>query len=166
MRESSFNLSSFIPYKMAVLSERISKRIAVDYEQTHGLTMAEWRVLVHLSRFRAVSVREIQTYVNMDKPRVSRAVGRLEKAGLVVKSPGNEDARLVSISLSDKGQKTLHEILPVAIGFEKELFGKLTQAELEAFLETMEKLHSILDDDPDARPRSNMDREQLENNAR
>ncbi|WP_428649349.1 MarR family winged helix-turn-helix transcriptional regulator [Roseibium sp.] len=161
MTEKPFNLSAFLPYRLAVLSERISRRIAADYERTHGLTVAEWRVLVHLLRSGEVSVREIQTCVNLDKPRVSRAVARLEKAGLVRKVPGAADARLVAISLTGKGHGALADILPAAESVEARLLQSLSADEYENFCAVMEKLHGVLDADPQARPRSPMDTEGL-----
>jgi hypothetical protein len=50
MSAQDFNLSAFLPYRLAVLSERASRRLSVVYEKTHGLSVAEWRVLVHLMR--------------------------------------------------------------------------------------------------------------------
>ena len=90
-----FKLSEFLPYRIAVLSERVSRRLSVEYGRTHGLSMAEWRVLVHLQRCGQVSVRDIHNCVNLDKPRVSRAVARLEAEALVKKLDGQGDGRLV-----------------------------------------------------------------------
>lgn len=160
LSQSAFNLSTFIPYRLAVLSERVSRRLSADYERTHGLAMAEWRVLVHLSRAREVSVREIQDHVNLEKPRVSRAVSRLEDLGLVQKAPGEKDGRLVAISLTEAGYRALDEILPPALEVEQRLFDRLTENERETLLTVMEKLHAALDEDPLAKKRPRMDTDQ------
>lgn len=159
MKPETFNLSAFLPYRLAVLSERVSRRLAVEYNRTHGLSVAEWRVLVHLLRCKEVSVREIHNCVNLEKPRVSRAVSRLEAAGLVRKVPGTADGRLVAISLSDKGRSVLAEILPEATAVEARLTAAVSRAELESFFQVMEKMHAVLDDDPAAKRRSRMDLE-------
>ncbi len=153
----SFDLSKFLPYRLAVLSERISRRLAVEYERTHGLSVAEWRVLVHLQSGENLSIRDIHTRVNLEKPRVSRAVGRLQGAGLVRKMPGQGDGRLVSISLTDKGQSALGDILPVVSQIEAEWLDALSNGEREVFFKVMEKLHATLDQDPSARPRPRLD---------
>ena len=157
MNLDAFNLSTFLPYRLAVLSERVSRRLSSEYENSHGISVAEWRVLVHLLRCREVSVREIHDCVNLDKPRVSRAVSRLETAGLVRKVPGEDDGRLVAISLTDAGRHALSEILPAAITVEARLLDALSPAEIESFGAVMEKLHAVLDADPTAKPRSRMD---------
>ena len=157
MSGTGFDLSSFLPYRLAVLSERVSRRLSIEYDRTHGISVPEWRVLVHLLRCTEVSVREIHNCVNLDKPRVSRAVARLEDAGLVKKEQNAEDGRLVTISLSEKGMKALSEILPPALAIEARLTEGLSSAELAGFCEVLEKIHAVLDADPDAKPRSRMD---------
>ncbi|OYX43157.1 MAG: hypothetical protein B7Z02_09885 [Rhodobacterales bacterium 32-67-9] len=162
MTSTAFHLSTFMPYRLAVLSERVSRRLSVEYEKTFGLSVAEWRVLVHLSRCGAVSVREIHNCVNLEKPRVSRAVSRLRDAGFVQKMPGEDDGRLVAISLTDKGASTLAAILPAARAIDARLRAVVSAAELKAFCNVLERMHAVLDDDPDAKPRSRMDLEGLD----
>ena len=157
MSIETFDLSDFLPYRLAVLAERVSRRLSQEYGASHGLSVAEWRVMVHLLRCKEVSVREIHNCVNLEKPRVSRAVKRLEELGLVRKSPGEGDARLVAISLTEAGHATLAEILPTATALESRLIGALHPDELDGLFGTIEKLHGVLDADPKAKPRSSMD---------
>lgn len=152
-----FHLSSFLPYRLAVLSERVSRRLTVEYERTHGLAVADWRVLVHLQRAGVASVRDIQTYVNLEKPRVSRSVAKLEGQGLVTKAQGQEDARLVSITLTDAGRAALAEIIPAAREIEQRLLNVASPDDLSTFFRVMEKMHQELDSDPKARKRASMD---------
>lgn len=157
MNSTTFQLSSFMPYRLAVLSERTSRSLSVVYEKISGLNVAEWRVLVHLGRSDRVSVREIHNCVNLEKSRVSRAVKKLDASGLVEKLPAEDDARLVEISLSDNGRAVLSEILPHAMLFEQNLLSNLTQQELQTFCDIMEKMHAAMDKMPNARPRSQKD---------
>ncbi len=153
-----FRLSAFLPYRLAVLSARISRRLSAEYGRSHGLSVAEWRVMVHLQRCGEVSVREIHNCVNLEKSRVSRAVSRLAAAGLVRKAAARTDARLVSISLSAAGEAALTEILPAAIEVERRLLAAIPTADLAVFSRVIEAIHATLDTDPEARPRSPMDR--------
>ncbi|MFZ5965370.1 MarR family winged helix-turn-helix transcriptional regulator [Thalassococcus sp. BH17M4-6] len=153
-----FNLSTFLPYRLAVLSERVSRRLSVEYQRTHGLAVAEWRVLVHVQRCGAVSVRDIHNCVNLEKPRVSRAVSRLESEGLVQKAQGQPDGRLVAITLTDAGRAALEEIVPAAQRVALALTHRIDDADLATFFRVMETMHEVLDDDPRARPRSALDR--------
>lgn len=152
-----FRLSHFLPYRLAVLSERVSRRLSVEYERSLGITVAEWRVLVHLHRSGQVSVRDIQAYTNLEKSRVSRAVSRLQAAGLVEKSSSTADARLLEIGLSPQGEAALARILPQATQVEDNLLATLTPEEIETFFQVVEKLHTVLDADPDAPKRAAKD---------
>jgi len=157
MTTRDFRLAAFLPYRLAVLSERISRRLSRIYETEAGLSMAEWRVMVHLSRCGAVSVREIHGCVNLDKPRVSRAVTRLEESGLVEKTGSPTDQRLLAISLSAAGRAMLDRILPPAITYESRLLATLSPEDRAALDRITEKLHRVMDADPEARPRSRLD---------
>ncbi|WP_102107997.1 MarR family winged helix-turn-helix transcriptional regulator [Oceaniglobus roseus] len=159
---TAFRLSAFLPYRLAVLSERVSRRLAVEYERSHDLSVAEWRVLAHLSRCGAVSVRDIHDCVNLEKPRVSRAVSRLESQGLVTKAPVDRDGRLLAISLTPSGRAILDDIVPKAHSVERRLREAVSPEDLATFFSVMERWHAVLDDDPDARPRSRMDVEGLD----
>lgn len=159
MNQDIFRLSAFLPYRLAVLAERVSRRLSVEYFRSHGLSVAEWRVLAHLSRSPEISVREIHDCVNLEKPRVSRAVTALAAAGYVSKRPGQPDSRLVSISLTEAGRAALADIVPAALGVEARLLAALDPEEIRCFWTVLEKLHAALDADPDARPRARGDRE-------
>lgn len=160
-----FHLSAFLPYRLAVLTDRVSRRLLLEYERSHGLSVAEWRVLVHLSRCGAVSVRDIHDCVNLEKPRVSRAVARLERDGLVNKAPVDRDGRLVAISLTPQGRAVLDEIIPSARAVENSLKDAVSPADLATFFRVMEQWHAVLDRDPAVKPRSRMDLEGLEDHA-
>lgn len=152
-----FDLAHFLPYRLTVLAERVSRRLSVEYEKEHRLSVPEWRVMVHLARFPSASVRDIQSFVNLEKPRVSRAVARLERNGLVTKLKDTTDARLVEISLTDRGEQVLADIVPKATAFEQRLLDAVPEQEMRSFLRVLECLHGVLDDDPAAKPYRHLD---------
>lgn len=123
MRE--FDLETFLPYQLAVLSQRVSEGFARHYRDRFGLSVAEWRVVAHLSQEDAVSVREICRRVNMDKPKVSRAASRLETKGFVRKVENPRDRRLVELSLTEAGRQMVEELAPLAHAYEAELVAAL-----------------------------------------
>ncbi len=152
----TFNLSEFLPYRLAVVSERVSRRLAVDYGSSHGLSVAEWRVLVHLRQSGAVSVRDIEAYTNLEKSRVSRAVSRLQDARLVKKHISAEDARLVEIALTQEGRDVLRDILQNAMATEARLLEGVSEDDLWTFFNVIEHFHTVLDADPKAKSRANI----------
>ena len=159
MTANDFNLSEFLPYKLSVLSTRISKMLSKIYGEEHGLSTPEWRVLVHVARREKMSVREIHDSVYLEKPAVSRAVSKLEKAGLLAKSTCKKDHRLVEIEVTDAGLELFHGIVPEALAFEAALVAAFSEAEREQLNTLMERLHDVLDTHPGATRRPQVDTE-------
>lgn len=157
MTIDAFSLSDFLPYRLAVLSARVSKLLSTVYEEQFDLSTAEWRVIVHVARCRKVSVREIHNCVNLEKPRVSRAVAKLRKSGLVEKTTSRQDQRLVEISLTAAGSHVLNEIIPEALATEAALLRAFSPEEILSFVTMMERLHTELDNTPGAPGRSRLD---------
>ena len=149
----TFDLASFLPYQLAYVAERVSRRLSVDYGQSHGLSVAEWRVLVNLYRLGTASVRDIQAFTNLEKSRVSRAVARLETVELVRKRSSKTDGRLVEIELSPQGHEALGAILPAATRTETQLLDGLSDRQKQTFFDVLEHFHKVLDEDPAAKPR-------------
>ncbi|GIT88759.1 MarR family winged helix-turn-helix transcriptional regulator [Roseobacter sp. OBYS 0001] len=159
MTSSDFNLSEFLPYKLSVLSSRISKMLSKVYGAEYGLSTPEWRVLVHVARREKMSVREIHDSVYLEKPSVSRAVTKLEKAGLLAKSTCDADHRLVEIEVTASGLDVFNGIVPAALSFENALMSTFSDAERDQFNTLMERLHDVLDTQPGATRRPQVDDE-------
>jgi DNA-binding MarR family transcriptional regulator len=127
-----FDLTTFLPYQMAVAASRISRGFAERYQAEFGLTIPEWRVLAHLAQSGRVSVREIHARVDMDKSKVSRAAARLEAAGLIAKRAHGTDRRLLDMTLTDAGHAMMVRIVPIARTYEAQVMAELG-AGAEAF---------------------------------
>ena len=72
-------LERFLPYRLSILSNRVSQAIAREYTERFNLSMTEWRVMAVLARFNGegMSAREVAERTAMDKVAVSRALARL-----------------------------------------------------------------------------------------
>ncbi|WP_036554912.1 MarR family winged helix-turn-helix transcriptional regulator [Nisaea denitrificans] len=144
------DLDCFLPYRLAVIAARVSKAMSVLYAEKFGISIAEWRVIAHLAGSGRVSIRDIHARVNLDKVKVSRAVSRLEEAGLVLKASNAADNRLLDITLSDEGWSVYRQIVPLASGFEADLLSALDDTERAALERVFEKLHARLDENVEA----------------
>lgn len=136
-----FDLYGFTPYRLAVAAKRTSEELARQYRDRFGISIPEWRVLVHLAHSGKVSVRDIEARVAMEKYEVSRAAKRLREAGLIERKENAQDRRLVVLSLTAKGRRMMAELLPMARAHQAELEARLGKAfgELEAGLEALLK---------------------------
>ncbi|WP_187429247.1 hypothetical protein ROLI_029200 [Roseobacter fucihabitans] len=159
MASGGFTLSDFLPYKLSVLSSRVTKMLSNVYGEKYGLSTPEWRVLVHVARREKMSVREIHDSVYLEKPSVSRAVTKLEKAGFLAKTTCDKDHRLVEIELTEAGLDVFNGIVPEALSFEAALLGAFSDTERDQLDALLERLHDVLDMHPGATRRPQVDKE-------
>lgn len=121
----AFDLNGFLPYRLAVAAQHVSRAFERRYAEVAGLSVPEWRVMAHLSQQQEVSVREIEARVDMEKSKVSRAASRLEEQGLITKVVNPADRRLVSLSLTAEGRAVMARLIPIAVAFQEELRARL-----------------------------------------
>lgn len=135
-------LERFLPYRLSVLTNRISGQIARLYERRFDLTIPEWRTMAVLGRFGPMSANEVAERTRMDKVRVSRAIARLARKKRLVRRPDSDDGRRVVLSLTPEGRAVFEEIVPLALGVEARLLAPLSAAEralLERILARLEE---------------------------
>ena len=123
----AFDLARFLPYRLAVAAEKLSEGLARRYRDDFGISVPEWRVLVHLAHSGNVSVRDIEARVAMEKSKVSRAASRLETWGYIAKEVNESDRRLLQLSLTAKGQALMAQLLPIAIAYQEEVIARLAE---------------------------------------
>lgn len=135
----SLQLKHFLPYRLNILSKRISDTLSKVYTQEFGISIPEWRVLVWLKNQPNLSAKEISTYY-MDKTQVSRVTHQLEKRQLIQRQIDKNDCRSFQLSLTTAGKDLIDRIIPGAIAWEDELIQTLTASEFRNLMIIIEKL--------------------------
>jgi DNA-binding MarR family transcriptional regulator len=125
------DLDQFLPYRLSLLSNQISRGIAQTYEEKFGLSVTEWRVIAILGRFPGISATEVTEKSAMDKVAVSRAVRRLIDAGRIRRQANDNDRRAKHLYLSPEGQAVYDAIVPAALAYEQRLLDALSDGERE-----------------------------------
>ena len=115
------DLEHFLPYRLSVLSNRISQDIARLYADRFGLGVTEWRVLAVLGRYPGLSASELAERTAMDKVAVSRAVASLLTDGRITRDTHDADRRRSVLELSDEGRRVYAEVAPAALAYERRL---------------------------------------------
>jgi DNA-binding MarR family transcriptional regulator len=134
-------LERFLPYRLSVLTNRISTAIARVYAKRFRLTVPEWRVMAVLGRFGAMPANAVCERTAMDKVRVSRAVARLTASGRLTRETDAADRRRSVLALTVAGSGVYEEIGPLALAVEARLLAPLNAAdrgELERLLGKLE----------------------------
>ena len=128
-RHAQLELENFLPYRLSVLSNRVSQTIADLYQKRFGLAITEWRVMAVLGRFPDLSATEVADRTAMDKVAVSRAVARLLERSLIKREIHSDDRRRSVLALSEVGYSVYDEIAPMALGCEQRLVATLDDEE-------------------------------------
>lgn len=132
------NLEEFLPYRLSVLSNTVSRGISAAYVDRFGLSIREWRIIAVLGRYPGLSAAEIVKLTAMDKVAVSRAVSRLTSKGRLTRSLSDADKRRSVLVLSKEGKRLFEQISPLAKSYEKRLLKCLAR-------EDQDRLSDILD---------------------
>ncbi len=141
-------LEKFLPYRLSVLSNRISHGIAQTYAERFDLSVTGWRVIAIVGRYPGVTASEVAERAAMDKVAVSRAVSRLLEAGRLERHDFSEDRRAKRLYLSAAGLAIHDAIVPAAKAFEQELMARLDPAERRCFEQALERLAEAADEQP------------------
>jgi DNA-binding MarR family transcriptional regulator len=133
-------LERFLPYRLSILSNRVSQAIAARYAKAFNLTIPEWRVIAVLGRRPGLSAKEIAEATEMDKVAVSRAVARLVAARRIVSEADAADGRRQMLRLSAQGEALHARIAPIALDTEQRLLASLNareRAELDTLIDRL-----------------------------
>jgi DNA-binding MarR family transcriptional regulator len=138
-------LKRFLPYRLSILSNRISQAIAREYQHRFDLSMTEWRVMAVLARYdgEGLSASEVAAHTEMDKVAVSRALSRLVAAKRVSRRAHDGDKRRSVLRLSTAGWKVHDTVAPLARAHERELLARLSADERRALQAILDKLAPV-----------------------
>jgi len=136
-------LREFLPYRLSVLSNRISRDIARSYQRRFGLTIPEWRVMATLGEFGELTAREVAKLTAMDKVAVSRAVVKLLKASRLRKKTDARDKRRARLALSARGREIYAKVVPLALAYEAALLKRLAARDRKALDQVLRELARI-----------------------
>jgi DNA-binding MarR family transcriptional regulator len=135
-----FRLEEFLPFRLAVASESVSRVIARQYLGQSGLGMPEWRLLAAVGRFGVLSPTAAGERTSMDKVKVSRAAASLVARGLLRQSQDPDDGRGRLLRLTRKGASIYAGIKPMAEEVETALAAGLSRTEWNALQKGLAKL--------------------------
>ncbi|HUO88019.1 MAG TPA: MarR family winged helix-turn-helix transcriptional regulator [Rhizomicrobium sp.] len=139
-KAAKLDLEHFVPYRLSVLSNRVSSAIARQYSERFGLSIPEWRVMAVLGGTPGLSARDVAERTAMDKVQVSRAVESLVRARRAARTEDAEDGRISRLALTARGRAIYDEVVPLALHLEDVFLSALQPEERRQFDMLMAKL--------------------------
>jgi DNA-binding MarR family transcriptional regulator len=140
---ATLDLEHFLPYRLSVLSNRVSGAIARVYSERFALGVTEWRVMAVLGRYPDLSAGEDAQRTAMDKVAVSRALAGLVEAGRVQRETHDDDRRRSVLRLSPEGRAIHDQVAPLALGFEKRLLDGMATEERDVLFRLLDRLDEL-----------------------
>ncbi|MGB3315543.1 MAG: MarR family transcriptional regulator [Albidovulum sp.] len=138
--EADFDLHSFLPYLLNRAAEETSLNFQKVYKDRYGMLRTEWRVLVHLGRYGAMTATEIGKRADLHKTKISRAVARLSERGFLVRKEDGADRRQELLELSRTGQAAYRDLSTAAQEHNAELASGMTDSEYAVLLRCLKAL--------------------------
>ena len=139
MTTPDFNLEDFLPYRLSIAANTVSKRIAETYAP-YKLSRTQWRVMAVLATCQQMTAQMVADKTGMDKTTVSRAVGKMLERGLVKRCASDQDGRPAPLSLSVAGREMFDKIAPEALRQERELKNMFSDEDLDKLTSFLNKL--------------------------
>ncbi len=126
---------------------RLTRNSARAYQEEFGIGVMDWRMLVMLTRDPGCSVGHAARTTGIDKAAVSRALQRMEQAGLAQAKVLGGDERRKSWFLTDEGHALHARMLPRALDRQRALLKGFSPEDLDAFAGYLQRfLKNIAED--------------------
>ena len=138
---TKLKLDTFLPYRLSVVSNRVSAAIATAYDRLFGLKIPEWRLIAVIAEQQPITQQAVGVATRMDKVTVSRAAQALVDRGLIARQPNAGDKRSHLLTLTATGRALYDQVAPKALEMEAAIFEQLDPAArrtLSAMLDQIE----------------------------
>ena len=139
---ATIELERFLPYRLNVAAEAVSRALSKIYAERYGISVPEWRIIATLGQYDTMTAKEIGIHSRMHKTKVSRAAASLVQNGLVARRPNADDLRETYLDLTKRGLEIYQAIVPQALEFADSLLTGVTGDErmaLERLLTRLEQ---------------------------
>jgi len=128
---------------------RLSRRVDAFYQERlrpRGLKYSDYSVLSILRFSGAMSPKQINGYLAITSGGLTKAIQRLEKAGLVSREPDPADGRGTRISLTKKGERTVTRMFQEDMKAHEALFGSISGDERKRIAVSLRELLDAFED--------------------
>ncbi len=139
---AGLQLDAYLPYRLSVASNAVSRLIARAYEDRFGLSTPQWRLICVLAEDGPVNQSALVARTGMDKVTVSRAARGLARRHLLERSQNRRDGRSHVVALSLEGERLHAEVAPLALAYEAALICGLDPGEVALLRRLLMRLQS------------------------
>ena len=101
------------------------------------------RVLIVIDHFGSITQSALTEHLGIQTGSASEVLGKLEAAGLIVRTPSSEDRRTTDVCLTEAGAVAAREALAVREKRHETMFSCFTPEEKQTLLQLLEQLNTF-----------------------
>lgn len=135
IRNTLFSYMSRVHHKGASYIDELLRKKGI-----RNLSYSHIRIIIILSIYNRISMKEISELISKDKSTVTTLVNKLEKLGYVKKITCQRDRRMTYLKLEEKAEEIVETVFQVANLFHQKVESILTKEEISTLFILMEKL--------------------------
>jgi DNA-binding MarR family transcriptional regulator len=144
-KHTVLTLERFLPYRLSILSNKVSAIIAGTYHDKFALSITEWRIMAVLGEHEGISADEVSARTQIEKSILSRAISKLLQRNLILREFDSNDRRRSKLTLTGMGLSVYDEIVPVSVEYEQKLLKCFDAEEQEQLSELIDRLYQHAD---------------------
>lgn len=122
-----------------VLMRRFLKKQAKEIAQDN-ISFPQMLILDILNVKQSIRMGELAKYLSVSMAAATGIVDRLVKQGLAIRTSSPTDRRVVNINITDRGKKRMQKCNEIKQKTIIEIFGGLTEADRNKYLEILRKI--------------------------
>lgn len=135
----------------------VARLLRVDADKrarAHGMTRAQWAILIWLDRQPGITQKELSELLEVEPITVARLIDRLEARGMVERRPDPRDRRIWRLHLRPPAHEVLHEIADQRSEMTRMVSDGLDEEALETVTEALLRMKTTLIQDAQASRRA------------
>ncbi len=109
-----FRLEDHLFFHFSQILARRTRALNARF-RPYGVDYPRWRVLAVLNEHSGATMGRLADLTSVDRTTLTRTLGLMEEAGLVIRREQRSDRRSLAISLTAKGRRLFARILPIAL---------------------------------------------------
>lgn len=146
--DEPFAIEESLGYVVHFVAKAFSRALA-DAMAPHGITPAQWAVLVFLWSEEGGSQKDLSRRVAIEEATMVRTLDRMVRDGLVRRERDNQDRRRSRIFLTERGRSLRDTLVPCAVAVNTTATRSFSAAERRQLLALLRRLIPPLTDQPE-----------------
>ena len=138
-------LDAFVPYRLNMIAELMSRDVMPVYRESQGITRPEWRVLAHLAQLGTATAKKLGAATAMHKTKVSRALQALADRRWIERAKDENDRRFNQVTITKVGLKAHDSMFPQMVACSDARLAALTHDERQAVEIALAAFERVLD---------------------